>query len=152
MKRIAMLCTAAALGVTLSAGALAQAKPERLVDQRQAGMNLIGWYFGPIGAMVQDKMPYDANVVKRNAGYLATLSMMPIEGFQASTKDVKSDAKPEVWSDHDTFKSRMKDMQDAIAKLNTVAQAGADKDAVKAAFGGAGKACKACHDDFRVKK
>jgi cytochrome c556 len=41
-------------------------------------------------------------------------------------------------------------MQDAVAKLNTVAKGG-DKAAIKVAFGDAGGTCKACHDDYRAK-
>jgi len=39
-------------------------------------------------------------------------------------------------------------MQGEVAKLNTVAKAG-DIAAIRAQFGEAGKACKACHDDYR---
>ena len=58
MKR-SLLATAlaVALGVTASS-ALAQAKPEVLVKQRQAAMTLIGKYFGPLGGMAQGKVPY----------------------------------------------------------------------------------------------
>ncbi|MDH4151140.1 MAG: cytochrome c, partial [Betaproteobacteria bacterium] len=64
---------AAALGTAtmLASGtALAQAKPETLVKQRQAAMVLIGKYWGPMGGMAQGKVPFNADTVKRNTGYL----------------------------------------------------------------------------------
>ena len=80
---------AAALALVLGAtasSAFAQAKPEVLVKQRQAAMTLIGKYFGPLGGMAQGKVPYNAQVVQRNAGFLDNLSRMPWDGFDASTK------------------------------------------------------------------
>ena len=38
-----------------------------------------------------------------------------------------------------------------MTKLAAAARSG-DQNAVKAAFGEVGKACKSCHDDFRVKR
>src|SRR3982751_3296271 len=84
---------AVALGV--SAGAVcAQQKPEVLVKQRQAVMTLQGKYFGPMAGMAQGKVPYNADVVKRNAAFLDNLSRMAWDGFDPSTKDVKSAALP----------------------------------------------------------
>src|SRR3972149_4030237 len=57
-----------------SGSVLAQGKPEVPVKQRQAAMTLIGKYFGPMGGMASGKVPYNADVVKRNAGYLDALS------------------------------------------------------------------------------
>jgi cytochrome c556 len=45
-------------------------------------------------------------------------------------------------------KSLAEKMQGEITKLNTVAKGG-DISAIRAQFGEVGKACKACHDDYR---
>ena len=140
---------ALALGATLSLNAAAQAKPEDLVKQRKAALTLVAKYFGPIGAMVQGKAPYDAKIVARNAGYLETLSAMPWDGFDASTESFKETrAKPELYKEKAKFDQMATDMQGAIAKLNAAAK-GTDQNAVKAAFGDVGKACKSCHDAYR---
>src|SRR5215470_16016728 len=89
-----------ALVLGVAAGTVfAQAKPEVLVKQRQSVMTLQGKYFGPMAAMAQGRIPYNAQVVQRNAGYLDNLTRMPWDGFDASTKDVKSAALPAVWDD-----------------------------------------------------
>src|SRR3954470_21541552 len=100
-NKVLLAGLAIATGAVWSFQASAQVKPETLVKQRQAAMSLQGKYFGPIGAMVQGKAPYDAAVVTRNAGYLEVLAHMPWDGFQASTADVKdnNDAKPEIYKD-----------------------------------------------------
>lgn len=140
---------ALALGATLSLNAAAQAKPEDLVKQRKAALTMVAKYFAPIGAMVQGKAPYDAKIVARNAGYLETLSAMPWDGFDASTESFKETrAKPELYKEKAKFDQMATDMQGAIAKLNAAAK-GTDQNAVKAAFGDVGKACKSCHDAYR---
>lgn len=137
------------LGLAAASQVHAQAKPEDLVKQRKAGMTMIAKYFGPIGAMVQGKAPYNADVVARNAGYLDVLVKMPWDGFQASTEGVKETrTKPEAYRDVGKFNERAEAVQAEVAKLAAAAKGG-DQNAVKAAFGATGKACKACHDDFR---
>ncbi len=147
--KVAASAVALLMGTTLALNAHAQPKPEDLVKQRKAALTLHGKYFGPIGAMVQGKAPYDAKIVARNAAYLAVLSEMPWDGFAASTEGVKDTrAKPEIYKEKAKFDKAAMDMRDAVAKLNAAAKAG-DEGAVKAAFGATGKTCKACHDAYR---
>ena len=150
-KKVLMGAIALALGAGASLQASAQVKPETLVSQRQAAMTLQSKYLGPIAAMVQGKMPWDSAIVTRNAGYLEVLTKMPWDGFQSSTADLKSDAKPEIYKDTEKFHSASQKLETEVAKLAAAARSG-DQNAVKAAFGEVGKACKACHDDFRVKR
>src|SRR3982751_7150053 len=104
MKRSATaVVVALALGVAAGA-ALAQAKPEQLVKQRQSVMTLQGKYFGPMAAMAQGKAPYNADIVRRNAAFLDNLSRMPWDAFDPSTKEVKSNALPEVFTNQAKFK------------------------------------------------
>lgn len=148
---------AAAVAVSLSAvggAAIAQAKPEVLVKQRQAAMTLIGKYFGPLGAMAQGKAPFDAKIVQRNAGYLDALSEMPWDGFDPSTKgikDVKTRALPAIWEQPDKVKDAVSRLQSEIDKLQQVAKGG-DEGAIKTQIGAVGKACANCHDNFREKQ
>lgn len=146
---------AAGLALALGAGyaltALAQAKPEVLIKQRQAALTLQGKYFGPLNGMAQGKIPYDANVVARNAAYLEMLSKMPWDGFDPKTKDEKSAALPAVFTDTAKFKEAQERLQGEIGKLVVVSKNG-DEAAVKAQIGAVNKACGGCHDNFRQKK
>jgi cytochrome c556 len=141
---------AIALGASAGA-ALAQAKPDVLVKQRQAGMTLIGKYFGPLGAMAQGKAPYNAQVVQRNADYLAVLSQLPWDGFHPSTTGEKSRAKPELFKETDKVKELAERLQSETKKLQSVAKSG-DESAVKAQIGAVGKVCGSCHDAYREKQ
>ena len=151
MKRSG-LAAVVALALGLAAGAaFAQQKPEVLVKQRQAVMTLQGKYFGPMAAMAQGKAPYNADVVKRNAAFLDNLSRMPWDGFDPSTKDVKSAALPAAYEQQAKFREAGSRLENEAHKLWEVSQSG-DEAAVKAQIGAVGKACGACHNDFRQKQ
>ena len=145
------------LAVALGAGstvALAQAKPEVLVKQRQAAMTLQGKYFGPLAGMAQGKVPYNHEVVVRNAGYLSALDKMPWDGFAESTKDVKdvkTAALPAIWSDAAKFKQAQEHLQSEVSKLVQVSSSG-NEAAVKTQIAAVGKACGGCHENFRQKQ
>jgi cytochrome c556 len=143
---------AAGLAVAVMSGeALAQAKPEQLVKQRQAVMTLQGKYFGPMAGMAQGRVPYNAQVVQRNAGFLDNLSRMPWDGFAENTKDVKSAALPAIWSEPTKWAEAADRLQNEASKLYAVSRSG-DEAAVKAQIGAVGKACGACHEAFRQKQ
>src|SRR6185295_2736701 len=155
MKRSGLAAVVAvAIGVTagMSAGAaFAQQKPEVLVKQRQSVMTLQGKYFGPMAGMAQGKIPFNADVVRRNAAFLDNLSRMAWDGFDASTKDVKSAALPAIYEQPDKFKEAAARLENEAHKLYTVAQSG-DEAAVKAQIGAVGKSCGGCHESFRQKQ
>ena len=138
-------------GATASTALLAQAKPEVLVKQRQAGMTLLGKYFGPMAGMAQGKIPFNASVVQRNAGFVDNLSRMPWDGFDASTRGAdKTRALPAVFDEAAKFKEASARLENEAAKLVAVARSG-DEAAIKAQIGAVGKSCGGCHDSFRQK-
>ena len=139
------------LGVGFTLEAAAQAKPEVLVKQRQSAMTLQGKYFGPMAGMAQGKIPYDAKVVQRNAGFLEALSQMPWDGFHESTKGEKSAALPAIWEKAAEFKQASERLENEAAKLAQVSKSG-DEAAVKAQIGATGKSCGGCHETFREKR
>jgi cytochrome c556 len=152
MKRRLLAATVvASVGAAWVVDAAAQAKPEILVKQRQAAMTLQGKYFGPLAGMAQGKLPYDASIVQRNAGYLEVLDKMPWDGFDPGTKNVKSAALPAVWSEPAKFKEAQERLQSEVARLVSVSKGG-DEGAVKAQIGAVGKSCGNCHENFREKQ
>jgi cytochrome c556 len=150
-RKLVAVSLSMAVGAAFTLDAAAQAKPETLVKQRQAAMTLIGKYWGPVSGMGQGKIPYDAAVIQRNAGYLDVLDKMPWDGFQESTKGVKSAALPAIWEKPDEFKKASERLQSEVSKLAQVSKSG-DEAAVKAQIGATGKACGGCHETFREKQ
>ena len=148
------LLAAAVMFATLggaSLEAMAQAKPDVLVKQRQAAMTLQSKYLGPIGGMLKGARPYDADVVALNATFLENLARMPWDGFDASTQGEKSRAKPEIYKEWAKFRAAADTLEAETAKLGAVARA-KNEAGVRAAFGGVAKACGSCHDAYQAKQ
>jgi cytochrome c556 len=148
------IVSAAAITVVLgvaSFGALAQAKPDVLVKQRQAVMTLQGKYIGPIAGMATGKVPYNADAVARNATYLENLVQMSWDGFHDSTKGEKNTrALPKIYSEKAKFDDYAQRLQAETAKLAQAARA-RDEAGVKKQFPAVLNTCNGCHDDFRSK-
>ena len=149
-KKIFFASIALALGSIVTANAFAQAKPDVLVKQRQAGMTLIAKYFGPLGGMAAGRVPFNAQIAARNAGYLEVLSHLPWDGYDASTSGEKSAALPAVYAEAAKFKAAADNFQAEVGKLAAAAKGGSEAD-IKAAAGAVGKSCAGCHDNFRAK-
>jgi len=151
MKKTLVLAAVAVAMGGLAGIAAAQVKPDTLVKQRQSAMTLIGKYWGPIAGMASGKVsPYNADVVARNATYLENLAQMPWDGFHDSTKDEKSRALPEVYSQKAKFDELSQRLQSETAKLGQLARA-KDEAGVKQQYAAVGKVCGACHEGFRAK-
>jgi cytochrome c556 len=152
-KRLLLAGLALALGTGYTLSAFSQVKPEIMVKQRQAAMTLQGKYFGPMAGMAAGKVPYNADTVAFNSAMLDALSRMPWDGFAESTKDVtvKTAALPAIWSEPAKFKDAQDNLQKQVQALVAVSRGG-DEAAQKAAIGAVGKACGACHQNFREKQ
>jgi cytochrome c556 len=144
-----LLTAAALVGMATALPAAAQfAKPEDAIKYRKSGMFLMSTHFGRVAAMANGRVPFDAKVAADNAAIATTVSKLPFDGFVAGTDKGDTKAKPEIWAEMDKFRGGATRMQDEMAKLNAAAKAG-NLDAIKAAAGEVGKACKGCHDNYR---
>lgn len=151
MKRLSIRLSAMALaGLGMALPAAAQfAKPEDAIKYRKSGMFVMATHFGRVAAMASGKMPFDAKAAADNAEVATALSKVVYAGFIDGTdKGGDTRAKPEIWSEADKFRAAASKLQDEMAKLNAAAKTGS-LDAIKAAAGETGKACKSCHDNFR---
>ena len=149
MKKM-LLVVATALGVLTALPAAAQfAKPEDAIKYRKAAFTVMGTHFGRLGAMANGRVPFDAKAASANAELVATASHLPFAAFGNGTDLGETRAKPEIWSENDKFRAAATKMQEEVAKLNAAAKTGS-LDNLKAAFGGAARSCKACHDSYRT--
>jgi cytochrome c556 len=153
MKRFLILASIAVTGAVVALPAAAQfQKPEDAIKYRQGALTLLGAHFSRIGAMAQGKVPFDAKVAADNAAIVSVVAKLPWAGFGEGTdKGLPTRAKPEIWSNSAKFKELAERLQTKVAELDAAAKSG-NFDQVKAAAGGVGGACKACHDDFRAEK
>lgn len=141
------LVLAAGLAASLPAAAQFQ-KPEDAVKYRQSAFSVMGTHFGRIGAMVQNRVPFDAPTLAANAEVVAALSALPFAAFGDGTNLANSKALPVVWSQRAKFDAGATKMQQAVVELNAAAKSG-DMAKIRPAFGAVGATCKGCHDDFR---
>ena len=149
MKPLVTLAWATA-ALTLASAASAQnfQKPEDAIKYRRAGMTLLGAHFGALGAMANNRAPFDAQAAARHGDVIALVSHLPFAGFVPGTDKGETRARPEIWSENAKFKAAAEKMQSEVSKLAAAAKTGS-LDNLKAAFSSAGPTCKACHDDFR---
>jgi cytochrome c556 len=142
-------CTAA--GVLLAVPAHAQfAKPEDAVKYRQSAFTLMGDHMGRINGQLKAGSP-NIQAIQSSAALIETLSKLPFEAFTPDSDMVPSTkAKPEIWKDTAKVKQLAEKMQGEVSKL-AAASKGGDVKAIRAQFGTVGQACKACHDDYRMK-
>ena len=144
-----LLTGATLLGSSIALPAAAQfAKPEDAIKYRKANMTLMSAHFGRVAGMANGKIPFDAKAVADNAEMAAAVTKWQFTGFVDGSDKGDTKAEPKIWSEKDKFNAAGATLQEAVVKLNVAAKGG-DLDAIKAAVGDTGKACKACHDTYR---
>ena len=144
-----LLTGAALLGSAIALPAAAQfAKPEDAIKYRKANMTLMNAHFGRVAAMANGRIPFDAKAVADNAEMAAAVTKWQFTGFVDGSDKGDTMAEPKIWAEKDKFNAAGATLQEAVTKLNVAAKGG-NLDAIKAAVGDTGKACKACHDSYR---
>ena len=149
MIRRAVATIVAAL-VATSTMAMDQEKAEKVTEVRQAVLEVVGWNIGPMAGMIKERIPYDREIFRRNAGRIAFMLEMVPEAFGPDTREavLETEALDVIWEDFDEFRDLAGKARDKAAALE--ATAGSEEFAqVQAAFLEMGEACKACHDKFR---
>jgi cytochrome c556 len=145
-----MTAVSCALALGTSHAVLAQQKPEDAIKYRQSAMFIVGQNFGPLAAMTQGKIPYDKDAAARHAEIIEFAMQLPWDRFTPGTDTGNTKAKPEIWLNPEDFKAKREALLTEVAKLAQVAKTG-DFNPLKAQVGATGKACKACHDEYRNK-
>lgn len=122
---------------------------EKAVNYRQGVMNVYSWNMKAMSDMMKGKTPFDQNTFAGHARDLAaasTLNLMP--GFPEDSESEESDALPEIWMAFGDFEDKYKALGEAARQLSEVA-VGGDKAGIGQALEQTGKACKACHKQYK---
>ncbi|WP_108484990.1 c-type cytochrome [Oceaniglobus ichthyenteri] len=94
------------------------------------------------------KADFDADAVQAAASALhADAQQIPAK-FEANEMTEKSEALPAIWENFDDFKDKAMALEVAAKS----AMDATDTATLGAAMGQIGGACKACHEDYRLKK
>ena len=145
------LAAAAVTTTMLSVPALSHFDDKEMPQSyRQSYFALLAANFGPMVATVKGEAPWDQVKMENWANDLAALSTLDImRGFVDGSDKGTTRAKPEIWQNKDDFTKKMESLHTELASLQKVTAEG-DRDAIAKQVGAAGKACKACHDDYKA--
>lgn len=149
--KLAIVTLATTLSISTLAFGQAAPKPENQIKWRQSNYQVLAWNAGRIKASVDGT--YNKDEVVRAANSIAAVANSNLlalftPGSETGKGWRDTTVKPAFFTD-----KRAAELNNAFIKeaneLVKVAQAG-DAAAVKEQHGKLAKACKACHDDFRV--
>jgi len=142
--RNTVLTAALVFGTAVSAAFAASQDPD--VIARKEAMGLIGGDVKKLTTMVKGETAFDAVQAQAWFGEIAAqAARVPVLFEPKSNRDPESKAKDDVWTNWDDFLTK-------AAGLKLAAEAGASVDspeALGAAMGGLGEACKACHSVYK---
>ncbi len=155
MRRLFRKITLTVLSTTalsLALPALAHFDDKQIPQSyRQSWYALVGANFGPMVAMVKGEMPWDTARLQGFAHDLATLTTLDVmRGFTDGSDRGTTRAKPEIWENKADFRRKLDDLKQAAVKLRDAADSG-DRAIISAQVADTGKACKACHDEYKAK-
>lgn len=150
----AMSNTAKADAPTTATEASTQAamtvEPGVVVEYRETLMEGMAKHMKMSGMVVKGAIDRKADLVGHARALHAASQSIPDLFPEGTGPDaIKSESKPEIWTDRDGFLAANTTYAEATAKLVEVAESG-DFDAFKAQFGQVGKSCGGCHDGYRV--
>lgn len=145
-----ILSTIAAAGLTLAVAShsLAETTGEDAAKYRMAVMTSLGGHIGAISMMVRGLVQERGFLVKHAQG-LANGAAELDHLFPEGSNVEDSEALPEIWAEPEKFAAAKTEAQKATATFAEVAARG-DMKATGGALRDVGKACKGCHEQFRV--
>ena len=122
--------------------------PENYIKYRQATMKAIGGHMGASSQIVRGKVSPEGHLVM-HADALAALSSDLTALFPEGSDFGETKAKDAIWENWSDFEKAAADAKQATSEFAAAAGSG-DADRIKAAHKALGKACKGCHEDYRV--
>ncbi|TCK16552.1 c-type cytochrome [Marinobacterium mangrovicola] len=143
---------AVALLLSSASPLLHAASPEDAVEFRQGVFRALGWNFGPMGAMLQGRKPFDAEAFAQGAERVAVLANMAAEGFVEGSGDkdgMTTRLSDKYWYQQDNFDRLMAQMVENAGVLSEEVAAGKDHEELRPVFAQLASSCKNCHDDYR---
>lgn len=102
---------------------------------------------GILGGMAKGEVAFDAARADAAKEALISHAARIPEMFEAEEMDPKSEAKPEIWENWSDYVNKAEALGVAAGELDT-----SDVAWMGPGMGKIGGACKACHEDYRVKK
>lgn len=145
---LASTITALTLILSFSFQATAETSAEDAFKYRQFIMSALKGHAGAISSQARG-LAGDADHIANHAKAVANLGTELHSIFQEGSNIEDSEALPVIWEEPEEFAAAVAKAEEAMAALGEVADGG-DIQAIGNAFKDVGKACKGCHERFRV--
>jgi cytochrome c556 len=143
-----MLALSAGFSIGLAAAWGVARAAENPAHQRHEAMETVQESFKPLRAIAVKEAPFDAAVVKKNAGTILAKLKEAHGLFPEGSGGGETRAKAEIWTDRAGFDKSMKEAQAAAEAMAAVTDEAAFMPAMKTLGG----TCKNCHDKYRLPK
>lgn len=141
---------AATLAAALFCGAaLAHSGATGVVAERMEAMKDIAAEMKRIGAMVRGEKDYDAEKAASAAETIAEHAGNMPALFPEGTHDDPSEALPVIWSEWEDFTRSAEQLEASAEALSGAAIEASSAVEIRPDFAAVGKACSACHQDYR---
>lgn len=148
MRRLIILSLLCAFAL-LALPTLAQdRKSEQAIKHRRAAFTMMSTYFSRLLQTVEGDRPFDAQLVKRDAQIVETLSRLPWEGFAPGTEMGNTRAKEDIWFEEEKFLALQNELQQKTTALAKAANTG-NPEQLKITFLQTREVCNTCHKQFR---
>jgi cytochrome c556 len=125
---------------------------ERAIEYRQAVYKVVAGNFQPLAQVAQGKADFKEEIAAQQATRLARIATFVGDAYPDISKEGKTRARPEIWTQQAEFNRLVKDFG---AHAQTLAEVTANSssagDEFKAAVAAVANDCKTCHDKFRSK-
>lgn len=114
------------------------------VEYRQSVYAAIGGHMQAMAGIIRQQVPHMDHLAL-HATAMADMAGIASDLFPPQSEG--GDALPAVWSDRETFNTRMSDFKNAANAFQGAVETGKD---VVPAFQALAQSCKSCHTDFRA--
>jgi cytochrome c556 len=143
--------TLGALASVSAAQAQDAAAMKKAIEDRQQLFKSIDESFKPVGEMLKRKMKYDSAVVVESATKTEAHAKKIADAFKVDThkaEGVETKARENIWTNMADFKAKNDALVTALGGLAAAGKTG-DEKAFRPAAVAVGKACSACHDNYK---
>ena len=98
---------------------------------------------------IKGNLSGDAAVIAQKASEIEAWAKEIVNFFPEGSNQSPSEALPTIWKEFDRFTELANANAKVAANLKTLAQTGADTNALTNGFKALGKTCKDCHNDYK---
>ncbi|TVQ34516.1 MAG: cytochrome c [Geminicoccaceae bacterium] len=150
MTKILGLCTVLLTGIAVTSPVAADTAPDKAIEYRQQLYQTLGANLTAIVLNLRQEVAFQENIPTHADTLAAILPLIKAATEQntAGQGSARTQAKPEIWSDWDTFARLADESVTAGQRLAEVAAAG-DMQALGQQVQATAATCRACHDRFR---